>query len=113
MRNVFVMTSILEKENATLLFGRNGQEGLDRLNENPDTNLVIMDIMMPVMDGLTAIRKIREDQRYRQMPILVVSADAMAGARERCLNAGADDFLSKPVEVDKLILTIGRLLKIT
>jgi signal transduction histidine kinase/CheY-like chemotaxis protein len=111
MRNVFVMTSILEKENAILLFGRNGQEGLDRLAENPDTSLVIMDIMMPVMDGLSAIRKIREELRFRELPVLVVSADAMAGTRERCLSAGADDFIAKPLDVEQLMQAIDRMLK--
>jgi len=103
MRNVFVLSKILEEKRVKILVGRNGREGLEKLFANPDVNLVLMDIMMPEIDGYTAIREIRKDERFTQLPILALTARAMKGDKEKCIDAGANDYLSKPVQTDKLL----------
>jgi CheY-like chemotaxis protein len=81
---------------------RNGREALERLNEH-DVDLVLMDIMMPEMDGLTAMRRIREEARWASLPIIALTAKAMADDREECLAAGANDYIAKPIQIDKLV----------
>lgn len=103
MRNVFVLSKILEEKNVNIIVGRNGREGLEKLMSNPDTNLVLMDIMMPEMDGYTAMREIRKDGRFVQLPIIALTAKAMKGDREKCIEAGANDYMSKPVQTEKLL----------
>jgi signal transduction histidine kinase/HAMP domain-containing protein len=103
MRNVFVLSKILEEKNVNIIVGRNGREGLEKLMSNPDTNLVLMDIMMPEMDGYTAMREIRKDSRFVQLPIIALTAKAMKGDREKCIEAGANDYMSKPVQTEKLL----------
>ncbi len=103
MRNVFVLSKILEEKKVNILIGKNGREGIEKLMANPDTNLVLMDIMMPEIDGYTAMREIRKDPRFRQLPIIAVTAKAMKGDREKCIDAGASDYLSKPVQTEKLL----------
>ncbi|MEI6173940.1 MAG: response regulator [Bacteroidota bacterium] len=103
MRNVYVLSKILEEKKVNILVGKNGREGIEKLRANPDTNLVLMDIMMPEIDGYTAMREIRKDPRFQQLPIIAVTAKAMKGDREKCLEAGASDYLSKPVQTEKLL----------
>jgi two-component system chemotaxis sensor kinase CheA len=103
MRNVFVLSKILEEKKVNILVGKNGREGIEKLKANPDTNLVLMDIMMPEIDGYTAMREIRKDPRFQQLPIIAVTAKAMKGDREKCIDAGASDYLSKPVQTEKLL----------
>ena len=103
MRNVFVLTKILEEKKVQILVGKNGLEGIERLNQNPDTSLVIMDIMMPVMDGYEAMREIRKDNRFASLSIIALTAKAMKGDREKCIQAGANDYLSKPVQTEKFL----------
>lgn len=103
MRNVFVLSKILEEKKVNIIVGKNGREGIDKLMENPDTNLILMDIMMPEVDGYTAMREIRKDARFQQLPIIAVTAKAMKGDREKCIEAGASDYLSKPVQTEKLL----------
>ena len=103
MRNVFVLSKILEEKKVHILVGKNGREGIEKLKANPDTNLVLMDIMMPEIDGYTAMREIRKDPRFKQLPIIAVTAKAMKGDREKCIEAGASDYLSKPVQTEKLL----------
>jgi len=102
MRNVFALTSVLEEKGLKLLVAANGQECLDMLEENPDTDLVLMDIMMPVMDGYEAMRRIRQQKRFHKLPIISLTAKAMKGDRAGCIEAGASDYLSKPVDIEKL-----------
>lgn len=106
MRNVFALSSVLEEFELKILVGRNGREGLERLAENPDADLVLMDIMMPEMDGFQAIREIRKQKQYENLPIIALTAKAMKGDRQKCIEAGANDYLSKPVDIDKLITLI-------
>ena len=103
MRNVFVLTKILEDKKVQIIVGKNGREGIDKLNQNPDTALVIMDIMMPEMDGYEAMREIRKDKRFVKLPMIALTAKAMKGDREKCIEAGANDYLSKPVQPEKLV----------
>ncbi|MFH1161174.1 MAG: response regulator, partial [bacterium] len=103
MRNVFVLTKILEEKRVLIVVGKNGRDGIEKLNQNPDTNLVIMDIMMPEMDGYEAMQEIRKDKRFIKLPMIALTAKAMKGDREKCIQAGANDYLSKPVQTDKLL----------
>jgi len=103
MRNVFVLTKILEEKNVEIVAGRNGLDGLEKLRQNPDTSLVIMDIMMPEMDGYEAMREIRKEKRFARLPIIALTAKAMKGDREKCIQAGANDYLAKPVSNEQLI----------
>ena len=103
VRNIFALSHVLEPLGAKLEIARNGREALEALNTGREVDLVLMDIMMPEMDGLTAIAHIRRDARFAHLPIVALTAKAMAQDRMRCLEAGADDYISKPIDVDKLI----------
>ena len=94
--------SALKRYGITVLPARNGQAGIDTLDEHPEVGLVLMDIMMPVMDGYEAMRRIRADQRWRNLPIVALTAKAMKGDRQKCLEAGASDYVTKPVDMDQL-----------
>jgi CheY-like chemotaxis protein/CHASE3 domain sensor protein len=103
VRNIFALSHVIEPLGARLEIARNGREALDLLEQGVDVDLVLMDIMMPEMDGLTATAQIRANPRFSQLPIIALTAKAMAHDRLRCLEAGADDYISKPIDVDKLI----------
>jgi tubulin-specific chaperone A len=103
MRNVFAISSVLEARGSTVIVGRNGNEGLKCLSEHPDIDLVLMDIMMPEMDGYEAITKIRENIEHQNLPIIALTAKAMKKDRDKCIQVGADDYMPKPVYPDKLI----------
>lgn len=102
MRNVFAISSILEEEGIKVVVASNGKEGIDKLKENNEIDLIIMDIMMPKMDGYEAIRRIRSEDQYKSLPIIALTAKAMRQDKEKCIKAGANDYLSKPLEKDKL-----------
>ncbi len=108
VRNVFSLTNILEPQGALVEIARNGQEALDVLeraagDEGKRIDLVLMDVMMPVMDGLTATRIIRQDPRWSKLPVITLTAKAMPDDQERCIEAGANDYMAKPLDVDKLL----------
>ena len=103
MRNTFVLVEILEDKGAEVLVASNGQEALDILDKNKDTNIVLMDIMMPVMDGFEAIEHIRENEAIKDIPIIAVTAKAMVKDKERSLEVGANDFLTKPLNLDTFV----------
>jgi len=107
VRNVYSLTNILEPRGAKVAIARNGQEALDALAEGDGTvgalDLVLMDVMMPVMDGLEATRRIRLDPRWAKLPVIMLTAKAMPDDQERCLEAGANDYMAKPLDVDKLL----------
>lgn len=103
MRNVFALTSALEEKGVRVVVGRNGREGIKKLHENLDTDLIIMDVMMPEMDGYVAMREIRKEERFDKIPIISITAKAMKDDRQKCIEAGANDYLTKPVEINKLI----------
>ncbi len=102
VRNVFSLGSALKRYGITVIPARNGQEGLDSLAAHPEVGLVLMDIMMPVMDGYEAMRRIRSESRWRSLPIVALTAKAMKGDRQKCLDAGASDYVTKPVDMDQL-----------
>jgi len=106
VRNIFALTSALEQKGAVVVIGRNGREAIDRLNEVEDIDLVLMDVMMPEMDGFEATIEIRKDPRWRKLPIIAVTAKAMKDDQERCLQAGANDYLAKPIDLDRLFSLI-------
>ncbi|WP_232495691.1 response regulator [Novosphingobium kaempferiae] len=108
VRNVFSLTNILEPQGAVVEIARNGQEALDALeaasgDDAKRIDLVLMDVMMPVMDGLTATRAIRKDPRWARLPVITLTAKAMPDDQERCIEAGANDYMAKPLDVDKLL----------
>ena len=103
VRNIFALTSALEPQGAILQIARNGREALARLEEQPDTDLVLMDIMMPEMDGYEATRKIRAQKRFANLPVIAITAKAMRDDQEKCLEAGANDYLAKPIDLEKLL----------
>jgi signal transduction histidine kinase/DNA-binding response OmpR family regulator/CHASE3 domain sensor protein len=103
VRNIFALSHVIEPLGAKLQIARNGREALELLESEPEVDLVLMDIMMPEMDGLTAMAEIRRNPRFAHLPIIALTAKAMANDRVRCLEAGADDYISKPIDVDKLV----------
>jgi signal transduction histidine kinase/CheY-like chemotaxis protein/CHASE3 domain sensor protein len=104
VRNIFALSSILEPKGAKLYIARNGREALEHLERTPDIDLVLMDIMMPEMDGLEAMRRIRKrSERFSKVPIIALTAKAMGDDRELCLKAGANDYVAKPLDVEILL----------
>ncbi|MFO2464285.1 response regulator [Pseudomonas sp. 15FMM2] len=106
VRNIFALTSALEHKGAIVVIGRNGREAIDKLNQVEDIDLVLMDVMMPEMDGYEATALIRQDPRWRKLPIIAVTAKAMKDDQERCLQAGSNDYLAKPIDLDRLFSLI-------
>ncbi len=103
VRNIFALSSVFEPLGVRLDIARNGKEALHRLEQPGQADLVLMDIMMPEMDGITALKLIRERPEWSNLPVIALTAKAMSDDRERCLSAGANDYVSKPIDVDKLI----------
>ncbi|MES3018704.1 MAG: response regulator [Bacteroidota bacterium] len=103
VRNIFSLTKALEKHNMQVVSAIDGKEALKILDENPLVDIVLMDMMMPEMDGYESTTRIRRNPKYKQLPILAVTAKAMMGDREKCIKAGASDYISKPVDIDQLI----------
>ena len=102
MRNLFALSKVLRGWGMQVSMAQDGQKALKALAEQEDIELVLMDIMMPVMDGYDTIREVRAQARFAKLPIIALTAKAMRGDREKCLEAGANDYLSKPIDVDKL-----------
>jgi len=103
LRNIFAVTSFLESYQMQVLFAENGRDGIERLETNPDINIVLMDIMMPEMDGYETTRAIRQQQQFRSLPIIALTAKAMPGDREKSIEAGASDYITKPVDTEQLL----------
>lgn len=103
VRNIFSLTKALEQHKMKVLAATDGKEALQALKENPMVDIVLMDMMMPEMDGYETTREIRKIPAYKQLPVLAVTAKAMMGDREKCIAAGASDYISKPVDIDQLI----------
>jgi CheY-like chemotaxis protein len=106
VRNIFALTSALEHKGARVEIGRNGREAIERLEQHDDIDLVLMDVMMPEMDGYEATRLIRQRPEWRKLPIIAVTAKAMKDDQHRCLQAGANDYLAKPIDLDRLFSLI-------
>ncbi len=103
VRNIFALSSVLEPKGAKVEIARNGREALEALRDKPAVDLVLMDIMMPEMDGLEATRRIRKQPQFAKLPIIALTAKAMIDDREQCIAAGANDYIAKPLDVDKLL----------
>jgi signal transduction histidine kinase/CheY-like chemotaxis protein len=102
-RNIFALTSLLENHGMDVITATNGRGAIEIMESTPDISIVLMDIMMPDMDGYETMREVRKDPRFRTLPILALTAKAMKGDREKCLDAGASDYISKPVNTDQLL----------
>jgi CheY-like chemotaxis protein len=103
VRNIFALSSLLETHGMQVTSATNGRDAIDALSHRDDLSVVLMDIMMPGMDGYETMREIRNDARFRTLPILALTAKAMKGDREKCLDAGASDYIAKPVNTDQLL----------
>jgi signal transduction histidine kinase/CheY-like chemotaxis protein len=103
IRNVFALTSTLEQRGMKVVFAENGREGIERLHQHPNTDLVLLDIMMPEMDGYETAQAIRSMPRFEHLPIISLTAKAMKGDREKAIAAGASDYITKPVDLDQLV----------
>ncbi|MBE9462964.1 response regulator [Dyadobacter subterraneus] len=106
MRNIFALSAVLEEAGFGITIAANGREAIEKLQETKDIDLILMDVMMPEMDGIQATKLIRKEQKWNNLPIIAVTAKAMQGDRELCLSAGANDYISKPVDIDKLLSLI-------
>jgi len=102
-RNIFALTSLLENQEMDVISATDGRTAIDIIQKTPDLSLVLMDIMMPEMDGYETMREIRQSPKFRTLPILALTAKAMKGDREKCLDAGASDYIAKPVNTDQLL----------
>jgi CheY-like chemotaxis protein len=103
VRNIFSLTSVLESHGMNVAFAENGKDALARLESGPDVDLVLMDVMMPEMDGYETTRAIRQNPRFKSLPIIALTAKAMKGDREKCIAAGASDYITKPVDTEQLL----------
>ena len=103
IRNVFALTSALEMRGMKVVYAENGREGVTKLRETSDVDLVLLDVMMPEMDGYETARAIRGMSRFDALPIISLTAKAMKGDRDKCIAAGASDYITKPVDVDQLL----------
>jgi CheY-like chemotaxis protein len=102
-RNIFALTTVLENQEMEVMSATNGRQAIELIHTTPELSVVLMDIMMPEMDGYTTIREIRKQPKFRSMPILALTAKAMKGDREKCLEAGASDYVAKPVNTEQLL----------
>ena len=103
IRNIFAMTSLLERHNMVVYSAENGRDAIEVLRGNEDIDVVLMDIMMPEMDGYDTMQEIRKVPKFKGLPILALTAKAMKGDREKCIDAGASDYIAKPVDTEQLL----------
>jgi CheY-like chemotaxis protein len=106
-RNSFALTALLERAHGEVSVVDSGAEALAMLETTPGIDLILMDIMMPVMDGYATIRAIRSIERFKAVPIIAVTGKVVPGERQRCVDAGANDYVRKPIDVDELFAAIG------
>jgi HAMP domain-containing protein/CheY-like chemotaxis protein/signal transduction histidine kinase len=103
MRNIYALTSLLERHKMKVLYAESGAEGIELLKKTPSVDVVLMDIMMPAMDGYEATQRIRAVEEYKNLPIIALTAKAMKGDREKCMEAGASDYITKPIDAQQLV----------
>jgi CheY-like chemotaxis protein len=103
VRNIYSISKSLEKHQMNVISAIDGKDALAKLQSNPQIDVVLMDIMMPELDGYETIKAIRENSKYKKLPIIAVTSKAMMGDREKCISAGASDYISKPVDLDQLL----------
>jgi CheY-like chemotaxis protein len=103
IRNIFALTSVLEQHDVQVFYAENGKDGLKMLDDLEGIDVILMDVMMPELDGYEAMRRIREKKSLRSLPIIALTAKAMKGDREKCIEAGASDYITKPVDTEQLV----------
>jgi hypothetical protein len=103
IRNIFSLTGVLEQHDIEVLHAENGRDGIGILDSTAGIDMVLMDVMMPDMDGYETMRQIRARDQYRKLPMIAITAKAMKGDREKCIEAGASEYIAKPVDVDQLV----------
>jgi CheY-like chemotaxis protein len=103
IRNIFALTSVLERQKMEVVYAENGRDAIDLLKKTAGIDGILMDIMMPGMDGFEAMREIRQIAKFRSVPIVAVTAKAMKGDRQKCIEAGASDYITKPVDTEQLL----------
>ncbi len=103
IRNIYALTSVLEQQGMKVTMAKNGKDALQKLDRHPDIDIILMDIMMPEMDGYVATQSIRKIERFKDLPIIALTAKAMNGDREKCIQCGASDYISKPVSIEQLL----------
>jgi len=103
IRNIFSLTSALEEHGVELHYAESGRSGIELLNRIPDVDAALIDIMMPGMDGYQTIAEVRANPRFANLPIIAVTAKAMKGDRQKCIEAGASDYVAKPVDIEQLV----------
>ena len=106
VRNIFALSSVLERRGMRVLTATTGKEAIEILKAKPEISIVLMDIMMPEMDGYETMQEIRRDEKLRRLPIIALTAKAMKGDREKCVAAGASDYLAKPVNTEQLLAAL-------
>jgi len=106
MRNIFALSTVLHDQGMNMVSANNGREAIRLVKQEPDIDIVLMDIMMPEMDGITTMQEIRKLPEKKDLPIIAVTAKAMKGDREKCIRAGAWDYLSKPVDTIHLLAVL-------
>lgn len=110
-RNTFALSAILKTKGYSCITAFEARQGIDLLLKNDHIKIVLLDMMMPEIDGYEALEKIRHHDKIKTIPVVAVTAQAMTGDREKCLNAGASDYISKPVDIDELLTILKRHLK--
>ncbi len=110
-KNIFALSAVLKARKYNCIAALSAGEGLEMLAENKNISVVLMDMMMPQMDGYEAIAQIKNDEKLSGIPVIAITAQAMMGDREKCIAAGADGYLSKPVNVDDLLILLNDLMK--
>ncbi|MFL5557900.1 MAG: response regulator, partial [Gemmatimonadaceae bacterium] len=103
VRNIFSLTSMLEDHGMNVRFAENGAQALEELKKDPNVDVVLMDVMMPEMDGYETTKSIRRMDQFKALPIIALTAKAMKGDREKCIAAGASDYITKPVDTEQLL----------
>ncbi len=110
-KNIFALSAVLKAKKFECVSAMSAESGFKLLTSNPNIGVVLMDMMMPEMDGYEAIKKMKSTDGMKDMPVIAITAQAMTGDREKCLEAGADGYLSKPVDVDELLKLLNPLMK--
>lgn len=108
VRNVFAITSVLELYGITVIYASDGREGIDTLLATADVDIVLVDVMMPEMDGYATMTAIRQIPQFATIPVIAVTAKAMPHDREKCLAAGATDYVTKPIDTEELLIRMER-----
>lgn len=103
VRNIFALTSMLERYQMQVIYAENGREGISLLENTSDIDVVLMDVMMPEMDGYETMQLIRKKEQFKALPIIALTAKAMQGDRDQCIAAGASDYIAKPVDTEQLL----------